>query len=60
MVSEYLWYSEFPHYNDSIRFNDIAIKMNLCCKESLISRMICKKCLVLYLFLHRTHVLDVC
>ena len=39
---------------------DVAIKMNCCCKESLMDRMICKKDLVLFLFPQRTYVSDIC
>ena len=39
---------------------DVVIKWIICCKESLMSRLISKKGLVLFLFPHRTHVLDIC
>ena len=40
-------------YNDKVRYND-----NCCCTENLMRRLICKKCLVLFLFSHKTYVLD--
>ena len=39
---------------------DVAIKMNLLLYRILISRLICKKGLALFLFPHRTYVLDIC
>ena len=36
----------------------LPLKWICCCKESLMDRMICKKDLVLFLFPHRTYVLE--
>ena len=51
-----------PRYNDKIcsqrccQYNDFAVVR----VESLIDRMICKEALVLFIFSHRTYVLDIC
>ena len=39
---------------------DVAIKMNLLLYRILMSRLLYKKSLVLFLFHHRTYVLDIC
>ena len=38
----------------------LPLKQICCCLESLVDIMICKKVIVLSLFLHRTNVLDIC
>ena len=38
----------------------LSLKWICYCKKSLIDRMICKKDFVLFLFPHRTYVLDIC
>ena len=48
-------------YNDSILFpKTLPLKWICCCIEYLMSRLIYKKGPVLFLFPHRTYVLDIC
>ena len=65
---DYQVVSEFNYSDPSLqRYNDsicsqrcCQLKRICCCKESLMDKMTCKKDLVLFLFPHRTYVLDIC
>ena len=47
-----------PCYNDGICFQNIVIKIRFLLLNFLMSRMICKRNLVLFLFPHRKYVLN--
>ena len=56
-----LWrYSEPSLQRQHLFPKMLPLKWIRCCKGSLINRMICKKSFVLFLFPHRTYVLDIC
>ena len=58
-----LWkttYSEPSLQRHHLFRKTLPFKWICCCTEYLMSRLICKKGLVLFLFLHRTYLLDIC